>query len=257
WWPPIDLAGLGQDRIVLLTSLAPGADTIAAQVALEEGIEVLAPLPFPPEIYRSSSSFCGERVAAGAQQVFDELVAGISGPVDTFPVLLHTDQELDAETRTDGYRADLGDSERCNLRYRASGEFVAAHSHLLLALYDAADDLASGLETGAGTGSIVHVRRSVPSIRFVPRPDELPWTECGPVLHLRTRSIKRTADPSKIDQDTSWQTTRARLLPPYPVVGGAPEPSATAPSPDEIGQVAAELYQIASSLDDGDAGTRA
>ncbi len=262
WWPRFDTVsapasdrhsspsgglGLGKQRIVLLTSLAPGADSIAAQIALDEGIEVVAPLPFPADSYRRSSSFCGETVEPGAQQVFDSLIADTSRPIEAFPVLLHTDQELDPDARGEGFRADLDDSERCNLRYRAAGEFIATHSHLLIALYDVDDDLSSNLETGAGTASIVHVRRSVPSVRIVPRPDEFPWAECGPVLQLRARSLKRIADPTSIDRDTTWQDTPARFLPPYPI-DVQPSQPADAPTPGAIAAAYTELREIARSL---------
>jgi hypothetical protein len=259
WWPqiaatpqgegdPVPLAGLGlgKRRIILLTSLAPGADTIAAKVALEEGIEVVAPLPFPAEIYRCSSSFCGDQVAPGAQQEFDEIIASTTHPIDAFPVMLHTDQELPPDTRLEGFRADLEDSERCNLRYRAAGEFVATHSHLLIALYSAADDLAPGLETGAGTASIVHVRRSVPTVRIVPRPDDFPWTESGPVFHMPARSIKRIADPAMIDSDTAWKASPARLLPSYPAAGSPPNP-ANPPDSAAMTEALSELREIACS----------
>jgi hypothetical protein len=43
----------------LLTSLAPGADQLGADVANQLGIEIVAPLPFPPEVYVKSTTFEG------------------------------------------------------------------------------------------------------------------------------------------------------------------------------------------------------
>ena len=260
WWPEIGSAtsasaapeayaglGLGDHPISLLTSLAPGADTIAAQIAFDEGIEVVAPLPFPAEIYRRSSTFCGDQVAPGAQREFDDLIASASHPIHAFPVMLHTDQELDAETLRDGFNDDLEDSERCNLRFRAAGEFVATHSHLLIAVYGAADDLAAGLETGAGTASIVRVRRSVPTVRIVPRPDDFPWTESGPVFHLPARSVKRIADPAMVTDDHSWQSIPARFLPPWPAAEIPIDPAA-ATDPLAVAKAVSELRDIANCL---------
>ncbi len=44
-------ATAGRRKIICVTSLAEGADTIAAQAALERGWSLVAPLPFPPELY--------------------------------------------------------------------------------------------------------------------------------------------------------------------------------------------------------------
>ena len=44
-------AGAGGRRIVCVTSLAEGADTMAAEAALARGWGLLSPLPFPPELY--------------------------------------------------------------------------------------------------------------------------------------------------------------------------------------------------------------
>jgi hypothetical protein len=43
--------------LVVLSALAEGADQVAARAALDAGAFVRAPLPFPPEIYRQSTSF--------------------------------------------------------------------------------------------------------------------------------------------------------------------------------------------------------
>src|SRR5687768_30686 len=43
--------------LVVLTSLAQGADTLAAQVAIECGVRVRAALPMPRAAYRESTSF--------------------------------------------------------------------------------------------------------------------------------------------------------------------------------------------------------
>jgi hypothetical protein len=58
--------------LVVLSALAEGADLLAAEVALECGAVVRAPLPFAPEIYRQSTSFHFPE----AQRRFDDLVFG-------------------------------------------------------------------------------------------------------------------------------------------------------------------------------------
>src|ERR1700719_3095794 len=46
--------------LVLLSSLAEGADQLCAEVAAKVKIRVIAPLPFPPMVYRGSTSFSTE-----------------------------------------------------------------------------------------------------------------------------------------------------------------------------------------------------
>jgi hypothetical protein len=53
-----------QDRyrytpVVVMSSLARGADQLAADAALSWGLAIIAPLPFPSDIYRRSSTFAG------------------------------------------------------------------------------------------------------------------------------------------------------------------------------------------------------
>src|SRR5215471_15694943 len=43
--------------LVLLSSLAQGADQLCANLALEKGLQVIAPLPLPAALYQQSSSF--------------------------------------------------------------------------------------------------------------------------------------------------------------------------------------------------------
>src|SRR5712691_5323480 len=56
--------------LVLLSSLAQGADQLCAAVALEKGLQVIAPLPFPAAVYRQSSSFDNDE----ARHQFDALL---------------------------------------------------------------------------------------------------------------------------------------------------------------------------------------
>ena len=42
----------GATPMIVLTSLAEGADQLVAQVALERGLQLVAPLPLPTEEYR-------------------------------------------------------------------------------------------------------------------------------------------------------------------------------------------------------------
>jgi hypothetical protein len=56
--------------LVLLSSLAQGAAQLCAEVALEKGLQVVAPLSFPATVYRQSSSFDNDE----ARHQFDMLL---------------------------------------------------------------------------------------------------------------------------------------------------------------------------------------
>ena len=66
-----------QTPLVLLSALAEGADQLAAEAALDSGVFVRAPLPFPPEIYRQSTSFDTD----DSRRRLDELLAESAGGV--------------------------------------------------------------------------------------------------------------------------------------------------------------------------------
>src|SRR5579884_1003063 len=43
--------------VIVFSSLAEGADQLCAEVAIKLNLRVIAPLPFPPSVYRGSTSF--------------------------------------------------------------------------------------------------------------------------------------------------------------------------------------------------------
>jgi hypothetical protein len=106
--------------IVLLTGLAEGADSLCAEVALSEGLALVACLPFPVERYRTDFSGPAlerfERLAAAALEV--RVVRGDDGYLD-------------------------------------AGRYVAHYAQLLVALWDGSDD-----HKPAGTADIVRFRRN-------------------------------------------------------------------------------------------------
>jgi len=105
-------------RLQLLTPLAEGADQLAAEVAIELDCEVMALLPMPARSYRSD--FQGE----GSLANFDRLLSKMSGVIELPQVRSATSQTI----------AQSG-SER-DAQYAQLGVFLAAHCHLLLAIWD-------------------------------------------------------------------------------------------------------------------------
>jgi hypothetical protein len=128
--------------IVVLSSLAEGADQLAAEVALERGLRVIAPLPLPVEEYRRDFELYPVR--PDALRIFDALI-----------------QHPGVQTLFVGYEEGnspenvhpLGDKR--DLQYRRAGAFIARHCNVLIALWDGQ----SGTGVG-GTAEIVGFKRS-------------------------------------------------------------------------------------------------
>ena len=98
-------------KIRLLTSLARGADTLVADVALELGVAVTNVLPMPQEYYLSDFDDASK----------NDLIR-LCEANETF-VVPYTDQDI-AEWH----------AGRREGRYEKIGRFLASHSHVLLAL---------------------------------------------------------------------------------------------------------------------------
>ncbi|MEM9015938.1 MAG: hypothetical protein AAGC68_02910, partial [Verrucomicrobiota bacterium] len=216
------LAGLdlGEHRIVLLTSLAPGIDTIAAEEALKHGIEVRAPLPFPAEIYPEASTFTEAPDPESAKATFQKL----KGEVDHFPVLLNGDIDLDAGALVDQFRKDATseDSEGRHMRYRASGEYVGTHSHLLIAFFQP-DKVSERSEVGSQ--KVLEVTRTGPTAGVLPDANHFPWNDAVPVVYVPCRSVKRVTrevGEQNLNQELSnesWKKVKGLFLPPLWVKG--------------------------------------
>lgn len=105
------MAQYPNSEFVMLNSIASGADTVCAEAALELGIKLICPLPLPTQEYRKDFS---EPDAA----MFDELLKKASGVF----VAPNTEPLPDCQTR--------------DFHYRQAGIYIAAHSHVLVALWD-------------------------------------------------------------------------------------------------------------------------
>jgi hypothetical protein len=117
-------------RVSVLTSLADGADRLVAGVAKSLHMPITYVLPMPTELY--------ERDFDGASLgEYRDLLR--SGNVLTLPLV--GDNTAEQVTRP-GARRDL--------QYAGLGAFIAAHCHILLALWDGNENGASG-----GTAQII------------------------------------------------------------------------------------------------------
>ncbi len=113
----------------LLSPLAEGADTLVAQVALEENLRLIAPLPLPQHLYEMDF---GTREV---QETFSELLK--QAEVIELPL-------LDSEKNLSTY----GDAR--DRQYAQVGAYVASNSLILIALWDGLP-----LEKTGGTSQVV------------------------------------------------------------------------------------------------------
>jgi hypothetical protein len=115
--------------LLIVTPIAEGADRLVAEVAAEAGIALQFVLPMPRELYR-------EDFAEASRAEFDRLVE--KGDVVELPLLPgHTGA---------GIRASQAARD---LQYERLGIYLAAHCHILLALWDG--------EPAAAPGGTAHV----------------------------------------------------------------------------------------------------
>ncbi len=113
----------------LLSPLAEGADILVAQVALEEKVRLIAPLPLPLHLYEMD--FGNQEI----QETFSELLK--QAEVIELPL-------LDSEENLSNY------GEARNLQYVQVGAYVAKNSDILIALWDGLP-----LEKAGGTSQVV------------------------------------------------------------------------------------------------------
>jgi hypothetical protein len=132
--------------IVVLTALAAGADSIAAEEALARKLPLVACLPFTPEVYERD--FAGEDLAR-------------------FRHLLASAARVRVERRADRDRS-----------YLAAGRYIAHHCHLLVALWDGNE--ARGV---AGTASIVDARLGHVDVKTLADERAI---DLGPVVEIAT-----------------------------------------------------------------------
>jgi len=117
--------------LLVMSGLAEGADQLAAEVALEQGAALVAVLPMPLEIYKTTMS-------PVAQQRFEELRTHAAVEIQ-LPLEGRSEEEL---------RSSEESRAAC---YEALAIFLARQAQALLALWDGRQSNKRG-----GTSSVVH-----------------------------------------------------------------------------------------------------
>jgi len=156
--------------IRLVTCLAEGADQLAAEVALELGVQLVVVLPFPEDQY--ASRFEGS--APGKWE---------SGRI------LGDYRESAAEWIELPWDGDIDDEEARRRQYTLAGVWLAKKSHAMIALWNGREG------RPGGTSEIVALKsRGEPPRILADDPDlDFSWNLTGPVYFIET---PRCADPS-------------------------------------------------------------
>lgn len=267
--------GIGEETpVVLLSSLAPGVDQIAVEVALEMGIDVRCPLPYPKKIYRDCSTFVRHPEAAdnagdkSRQRGFEEALEAL-GDKDCegdeaiggvcFPVYLDEDLRVKGNELTplsgDGLakihekmRREVesdAETER-HWRYRAAGEYVAAFSDVLIAVCDAEERCADDLTTAPGTQGILEAKRSGVTVGLLPVTNALNWADNGPAFHLHHPRSKKAEPPGVSNRGERCM----RVLYPYELNPAPADKSKFAGTRVERMKQQAQKAQLWSQLDE-------
>jgi hypothetical protein len=144
----------------IVTALAEGADRLVAEVALEEGHELLVPLPLEPADY--------ERDFPESVAEFHSILRRVP-PEQVF--VLPRDAASDHE--------HLTPHDQRERSYRAVGMFLAQQTHLLLALWDGQPTTSI-----AGTAAVVRLKLDGPSGMPEAGLRPLDADDGGPVYHV-------------------------------------------------------------------------
>jgi uncharacterized membrane protein YiaA len=173
--------------IVLLSSLAEGADRLVAHSALDCGAELYTVLPMEIELYQSDFT------SPGSLDEFSELIGRSFGSM-----VAPTGDRHDAlAARTPGYAR--------NLLYAAAGAFVASHSEILIALWDGNED-----EMPGGTSQIVRFAlQGVPAKYLAGARSALRVKETGAVYHVPV--ARKSAKLSRVADRAAWRFPEAEI----------------------------------------------
>ena len=166
----------------IVSALAEGADRLVAEVALEEGHELLVPLPLEPTDY--------ERDFPESIAEFHSILRRI--PPEQVFVLAPEAGSHHEQSQPD----QLTPHERRERRYRAVDIFLAQQSHLLLALWDGRPTTAI-----AGTAAVVRLKLEGPSGTPEAGLRPLDAEDGGPVYHVHAL---RAGETTQSTQEPKW-----------------------------------------------------
>ncbi|MDP4219891.1 MAG: hypothetical protein Q8896_05590 [Bacteroidota bacterium] len=150
--------------LLLMTSIAEGADRIVVRVAIEMGIDFIVPLPMPPEIYETDFE------GAHSKEEFRDILKKAQRWF-TLPLVEGTTAD---SIREPGYDR--------NPQYAQVGAFLARYSQIMIAVWDGIV-----VERLGGTSMVVSYKlQGIPAL-FGPPQSPLDPVETGPVYHIVAR----------------------------------------------------------------------
>jgi hypothetical protein len=174
------LPGAGRTPIIVLSSLAEGADRLVAEVAMEHGAKLIAPLPMPADEYRRDFEH-GLKPHAVAE--FTRLL----GRAVAVPVMAYAPgSSLEAVQK---------DQAKRDLQYREVGIFIVRHCHVLIALWNRNEqNTAVG-----GTAEVVKFKRDGISLDAAETARaSLDAPEIGPVIYVDTPRVKAEGGVTRV-----------------------------------------------------------
>ena len=213
--PSLDLKNT---PIILLSSLAPGADQWVVEAALEtdQSLLVLAPLPFLKDQYLEASTFKRDGVTKDEVKFLAEFP-----DEDVFVVRLLDEIDLDDDALRAKHKTILtgpaGKSER-DRRYAAAGEYVAAYSDILIALTDKpigqAENASANPGENQGARAIAELKRRGVTPGLLPILPTLSWADNGPVIHIYAPRKPKEASHS-LEEPSGGEAKTLEALYPY------------------------------------------
>jgi hypothetical protein len=153
--------------IIVLSSLAEGADQLIARVAMDQGAKLIAPLPMEPDEYRRDFV---PGLKPNAAEEFDRLKSkALAAP---------------AMRLAEGNTAEnVREESRRSRQYREVGLFIVRHCHVLIALWNG-DESTTAI---GGTAEVVRFKRDgIPLEVSESAQAALDAPEIGPVIHIVT-----------------------------------------------------------------------
>jgi hypothetical protein len=172
--------------IVLLSSLAEGADRLVARTALDCGAQLYVVLPMQVALYEQdfSSTQSREEFRALMARRYDAGVIPMSDDADA------------QEAKNPGPARDL--------RYVVAGAWIVSHSEILIALWDGYED-----EMPGGTSQIVRFAlQGVPPRYLGGSREALRSNETGAVYHVPVRRRSRSQQPG-LSTPATWRYPEA------------------------------------------------
>jgi len=170
--------------VVLLSSLAAGSDQLAAEVALELGLRVIAPLPLPVALYRADFE-SGESLAMFERQL---------QRAEVLELPLRHGVGVEEASRPGPAR---------DRQYAQAGIFVSSHCHVLLALWDGRESDRLG-----GTAQIVrfHLHGELPGTIERRRATTLALLGLDEETVIHHLPVRREADQEAPSVQGRWLT---------------------------------------------------